>query len=197
MVLTGMLDATSVADRRSHMVRAIAGLMMVGGLIATGCATVPKSHAQRSQLEQDALATLAEIKAKDPSVQPLLDQAAGYIVFPEIKQGGFVVGGAGGRGVVFENGKRTAFAEMSQASLGAQIGGQKFAELVIVRDRFTLEKIKGGSFDFGGQASATILRAGAASSTRFGANGVAVVVNPIGGAMVSLSVTGQRIKTVM
>jgi lipid-binding SYLF domain-containing protein len=185
-----------VADRRSHMVRTI-GLMMVAGLIATGCASVPKSHAKRNELEQDAVAALEEMKAKDPSIQPLLNQAAGYIVFPSIGQGGFIVGGAGGKGVIFENHKPSGFAEMSQASIGAQIGGQRFAEVLIVRDRFVLDNIKSGKFDFGGQASATILRAGAASSTRFGDNGVAVVVNPIGGAMVNLSLTGQRIKAVM
>jgi lipid-binding SYLF domain-containing protein len=163
-------------------------------VLVAGCATVPKTEAKRSQLETDALQAKAEMVARDPGIGPLLDQAAGYLVFPEVKQGGFVVGGASGRGVVFEHGRAAGFAELSQASIGAQIGGQKYAEMVIVRDRWTLDKIKAGSFDVGGHASATILRAGAGSATRFGETGVAVVVNPIGGAMLNLSLTGQQIR---
>jgi lipid-binding SYLF domain-containing protein len=132
--------------------------------------------------------------SQDPSLRPLLDQAVGYVVFPEIKQGGAIVGGAGGKGVVYEHGVPTGYAELSQASIGAQIGGQTFAELVIVRDAAMLQQLKQGKFEVGGQASATMLRAGAASATEFNEKGLAVVVMPHGGAMLNLSLTGQRIR---
>ena len=64
---------------------------------------------------------------------------------------------AGGRGVIYEQGRQVGFAKLSEASVGAQVGGQKFAELVIVRDQFTLDKLKAGTFDFGAQAQAVIL----------------------------------------
>jgi lipid-binding SYLF domain-containing protein len=167
---------------------------MVAALVG-GCATAPKTRAERTQLEVDASQSLQAMLAKDPALQSLLDQAAGYLIFPEVAQGGFVVGGAGGKGVVYEGGRQTGFVELSQASVGAQIGGQKYAELVVVRDRFTLDKIKAGNLDLGAQASAVILRQGAASSTRFGERGVAVVVDPKGGAMLNVSLSGQRIKS--
>jgi lipid-binding SYLF domain-containing protein len=178
------------------MATALRRLFVVFALVA-GCASVPKTHAGRSQLRADAIRTQQGMVAKDPSLQPLIDQAAGHIVFPEIGQGGFIVGGASGKGVIFEKGSPTGFAELSQASVGAQVGGQKYAEMVIVRDRETLDRIKSGQFDLGGQASAVILREGAGTGARFGNNGVAVVVNPIAGAMVSASITGQQIKATM
>jgi lipid-binding SYLF domain-containing protein len=170
------------------------GLAAAVGVLVTACASVPKSESKRAELEAVATATLRVLEAKDPSVRSLIDQSAGYVVFPAIKQGGAIIGGAGGTGVVYENGQRTGFAELSQASVGAQLGGQKYAELVIVRDKFTLDKMKAGSFDFGGQASAVILKQGAGTATQWGPNGVAVIVQPTKGAMVNASVSGQQIK---
>ena len=177
------------------MQRAIRPLIVLCALVA-GCASVPKSQAARDQLKSDATATQQKMVEADPSLQNIIDRSAGHIVFPEISQGGFVVGGAGGKGVIFENGMPAGYAELSQASVGAQVGGQKYAEMVIVEDKATLDRIKSGKFDMGGEASAVILRQGAAASTTF-KNGVAVVINPIGGAMVSASITGQKIKTTM
>jgi lipid-binding SYLF domain-containing protein len=177
------------------MQRAIRHLIIVCALVA-GCAGVPKSQAARDQLKSDATATQQKFLEKDPSLQAMLDRSAGHIVFPEISQGGFVVGGAGGKGVIFENGAPTGYAELSQASIGAQVGGQKYSEMVILEDKATLDRVKSGKFDMGGEASAVIARQGAAAGASF-KNGVAVVINPLGGAMVSASITGQKIKTTM
>jgi lipid-binding SYLF domain-containing protein len=170
---------------------------VVLGAFVAGCASTPKSQSKRTQLEIQAAEARQEMLAKDPALRSLLDQAAGYIVFPEIAQGGFIVGGAGGDGVVYERGRRVGFAQLSQGAVGALVGGQKFAELIVVRDKPTLDKMKAGTFDFGAQSSAVILKAGAGAATSFGANGVAVVVNPISGAMLNASVTGQKIKATM
>jgi lipid-binding SYLF domain-containing protein len=168
--------------------------LFAAGMLVTACASVPKSASQRSELESQADGTLQDMIAKDPKLTALLDQSAGYVVFPVVKQGGAIVGGAGGKGVVYEQGRPSGFAELSQASIGAQLGGQKYAELVIVRDAAMLENMKAGSFDVGGQASAVILKEGAATATQFGDRGVAVIVAPKGGAMFNVSLSGQRIK---
>ncbi|MDB4967813.1 MAG: hypothetical protein JWN44_3502 [Myxococcales bacterium] len=178
------------------MSRTFVQCMVLGAFVA-GCASTPRSEGKRSQLEIDAAQARQAMLAKDPALRSLLDRAAGYIVFPAIKQGGFVVGGAGGEGVVYEHGRPAGFASLSQGSFGAQVGGQKFAELIVVRDKFTLDKIRAGSFDVGAQSSAVILKAGAAAATHFAENGVAIVVDPIGGAMLNVSITGQKIKATM
>lgn len=176
------------------MIRTVARMMVVGALVLAGCASVPRSQAKRSELETNANEALQAMLHQDPSIRPMLDRSAGYIVFPSVKQGGFVVGGAGAEGVVYKQGQPIGFATLSQAAVGAIVGGQTYDELVIVRDQADLDKIRAGNFNFGAQASATILRAGAATSTRFGDKGVVAVINPIGGAMLDASITGQQIK---
>ena len=171
------------------------GLCVVLGGGVFGCAaSAPKTHAARQELHGDAEEAVAQMTARDPDLKPLLDQAAGYVVFPDVKQGGFVVGGASGQGVLFVNGRRAGFAQLSQASVGAQIGGQKYSEVVVFRDQSALDRAKASKMDLGAQASATIVKAGAASSTRFNDSGVAVFVQPKGGAMLNVSLTGQTVK---
>ena len=179
------------------MIKNVARLMLVGAAVAAGCAATPRTQAKKTTLQNDAVEARQVMLDKDPSLRSLIDQSAGYVVFPEVKEGGFVVGGAGAQGVVFERGRPFGYATLSRASVGALVGGQKYAELVAVRDHFTLDKMRAGDLDLGAQASAVILHAGAATATRFGAKGVAVVIDPIGGAMVNASINGQRIKATM
>lgn len=167
-------------------------LALGGGVV--GCASTPKTSAQRAELQTDAQQTVASMTARDPGLRTLLDQSAGYIVFPAVKQGGFVVGGAGGKGVLFEKGRPIGYAEMTQASVGAQIGGQKYSEIVVIRDKWALDRVRASNIDLGAQASAVILRAGAAAATRFNESGLAVFVEPTAGAMVNASLTGQRVR---
>lgn len=161
-------------------------------LAVASCATAPKTASERSDLQARAETTLRTMQSRDASLKPLLDSAYGYAVFPDIGKGGFVAGGAHGRGVVFEQGRPTGFVQLSQASLGAQIGAQTFAELIVFADRESLQRLKQGNFSISGNASAVVLTTGAAASTRY-ANGIAVFVMPRGGVMAELSVSGQQI----
>jgi lipid-binding SYLF domain-containing protein len=95
--------------------------------------------------------------------------------------------------VVFEHGKQVGFAEVSHASVGALAGGQRYAEIVIIKDPAAFEDLKSGRFDVGAKAQAVILRSGASTNTTF-EKGVAVFIDPIRGGMVNASVTGQRLR---
>ncbi len=162
-------------------------------LCLTGCATAPDTPAEERSLEQRASATLDTMVARDPGLKELLDGSVGYAVFPEIGKGGAVVGGAYGKGVVFERGEPAGHLVLSQASIGAQLGGQTFAELIIFRDDKALSRLKTDNFDIGTNVSAVALTSGAARAAQF-EGGVAVFVMPRGGLMVDLSVTGQKIE---
>jgi lipid-binding SYLF domain-containing protein len=161
-------------------------------LLATACATSPQTRAEERTLENRASATLDTMTARDPRLEELLGRAVGYAVFPEIGKGGAVVGGAFGRGVVYENGQPVGYARLSQASVGAQLGGQTFAELIVFNDRNALERLKTDNFDVGGGVSAVALTSGAARAAQF-EGGAAVFVMPRGGLMVDVSVSGQKI----
>ena len=170
------------------------GLCLVLGGGVFGCSHAPKTAAARAELHTNANEAIAQMTAREPALRPLLDQSVAYVVFPEVAQGGFVVGGAGGKGVLFEQGRPTGYAELSQASVGAQVGGQKYSEIVVIRDRWALDRVKASSFDLGAQASAVIIGSGAGAATRFNEQGLAVFVQPLGGAMLNVSLTGQKVR---
>ena len=164
--------------------------LLVTGL--AGCASVPKSEAKRNVLQDDAEAALATMEANDDSLKPLVQNAYGYAVFPTIGEGGFVVGGAHGLGVVYQQGRMIGYVELNQASIGAQLGGKSFSELLLFSGPAPLESLKSGKLTFGADASAIAVTAGAGAQARF-QHGVAAFVMPKGGLMANLSVSGQEI----
>jgi lipid-binding SYLF domain-containing protein len=172
------------------------GLLIATGTLVVGCAHAPKTASERSELKAEAQQTIADMTAKDPDLQSLMNQAAGYVVFPKVGSGGLVVGGAGGRGVIYEHGIPTGYAELSGVSFGAEAGGKEYSQLIVFRDRDTLQRLKAGKFDFGAEASAVAVKSGAASQTQFGEKGVVAFISSEKGAMFNLSLTGQRIKII-
>ena len=171
----------------------VIGLFALLGLGALGCAHSPTQPGARADLRNEAHQTLAEMQRRDPTLRPLIDNAVGYIVFPKIGQGGFLVGGGSGAGVLFEKSGATHFAELKQLEAGALAGGQRYAEVVVVNDQKALDDLRDGRYDFGAKASATIVRTGTAAQATFD-KGTAVFVMPIHGAMVNASVGGQKIR---
>lgn len=92
--------------------------------------------------------------------------AYGYAVFPTIGKGGVVVGGAYGNGRVFEKGRVIGDASMAQLSVGFQLGGQAYSEIVFFEDARALKEFIGGNFEFGADASVVAITAGANASAR-------------------------------
>ena len=114
-------------------------------------------------------------------------------MFPDVGKAGVgAVGGALGRGILFEQGVPSGYVKIEQASLGAQLGGQKYAELLVLRDQTEVDKLKNGQLDLGANVSAVIVNKGAALSSDT-VRGATVFVMPRGGAMVEASIAGQRI----
>ncbi|HEY2747750.1 MAG TPA: hypothetical protein VGL86_24175 [Polyangia bacterium] len=133
------------------------------------------------------------MEAKDPSLRPLIESSVGYIVFPAVGSGGLLIGGGAGKGVLFEQGQVSHFATVEKLAAGAIAGGARYSEVVAIRDPQALHAMKSGRFDFGAQASAVIVRTGAAANATF-ENGVAAFIEPVRGAMVNASIGGQRIR---
>jgi len=161
-------------------------------LAATACATAPKTATERYSLESEATNTLHQMIARDPHLDNVVSHSAGYVVFPEIGKAGFGVGGAFGRGVLFEHGKPKGFVKLTQASYGLQAGAEGLAELVVFSDRMAIAKVKSGTFELGGNMSAVVIKEGAAISAKF-VEGVAVFQMPRGGLMVEASIAGQHL----
>jgi lipid-binding SYLF domain-containing protein len=159
---------------------------------STGCSTAPKTEPQRQSLISEADAAVQSMIAKDESLRDFIANAHGYAVFPNIGKAGLIAGGASGRGVVYEDGRPIGYAQINQGSIGAQIGAQSYAELIVFQDQAALDRIKGGDFDLGADVSAIALKAGGAASAEF-QGGMAIFVQPKGGLMAEASIKGQHI----
>ena len=161
-------------------------------MLAVACGGAPKTQSERATAEQQARAALDMMTAKDPTLRPLINNAAGIVVFPEVGKGGFIAGAAHGKGVLFERGQATGYVELSQGSIGAQIGAESFAELIVLRDTYNLQRLKDDTFSVGANVSAVALSAGVAGAADM-REGVAVFIVPRGGLMAELSVSGQQL----
>jgi lipid-binding SYLF domain-containing protein len=174
-----------------------AAIVFCGAIAAlapvTGCATAPRTASEQQSLEARAGATVDEMIAREPLLADMLPGAAAYAVFPDIGKGGAVVGGAFGRGVLFQNGQPAGFVKVEQASIGAQLGAQTFAELVVLPDQLAVDRLKMGELTLGADVGAIALTSGAIARAQL-SDGVQVFLLPRGGLMAELSLSGQRIK---
>ncbi len=156
-----------------------------------GCSTAPQGQTALDTLNEQCVGTIAMFKGTDPSIEDTFFQTAyGYAVFPSVTKAGLIVGGAHGRGQVYEKGKPVGYASVTQGTIGAQIGGQDFAEIIFFEDQASLANFKTGQFALAAQVSAVAASAGAAASADY-SRGVAVFTTTLGGLMVEASVGGQ------
>ena len=169
-------------------------LFAAAALAFAGCATKPATIPDQYSLQSRANATLGEMRSKDPRIDQVLGDAYAYAVFPDIGKAGAVgVGGAFGRGILYEHGHQTGFVKLEQASAGAELGGQTYAELLVLRNQDEVNKLESGELDLNANASAVLVKSGAALSTD-SIRGAMVFIMPRGGAMVEAAVAGQRIE---
>ncbi len=167
-------------------------LLVAGGaLLWAGCSTTPSSTAKQAELTTKSQDAVAMAKKTDPGLQKFFDTAAGYAVFPSVGKGGVGVGGAYGRGEVYAGGKLAGYATLSQASIGLQLGGQTYTELIFFETKAALDKFESGSFAFSAQASAVALKSGVSANAKY-TNGVAVFTMGQAGLMYEASIGGQK-----
>ena len=166
------------------------GLVLICMLVSA-CSTAPKSEADREDMVQDARQTLNEFRQSDAGIDTHIDNAYGYAVFPMVAKGGAGVGGAYGRGAVFEQGKHIGYCDLSQGSIGFQLGGQKYSELILFENQAALERFKRDEFALAAQASAVAAASGAGANANY-KDGVIVFTLGEAGLMYEATVGGQR-----
>ena len=125
------------------------------------------------------------------SLKPYFKKARGYAVFPNIGKGGIGIGGARGKGEVFEKGNVIGSTTLTQLSIGFQLGGQAFSQIIFFKDKKSLERFTEGNFEFGASASAALISEGANASADY-SDGVAVLTFSKGGLMYEASIGGQK-----
>lgn len=140
------------------------------------------------------------------------DKAYGYAVFPTIGKGGFGIGGAHGKGRVYRQGEYIGDTRVTQLSIGFQLGGQAFSQIIFFEDERALREFTSGNFEFGAQANVVAITAGASAGastqgSSAGASGgrndavtagndfykgMAIFTVAKGGLMYEASVAGQK-----
>ncbi len=118
------------------------------------------------QLSQDDVSDVDYEKAvytfqRAPESAAFFDSAYGYAVFPTIGKVGVIIGGAYGKGRVYEQGQYSGNTEMTQATIGFQFGGQAYSQIIFFQDQRAYDEFTAGNFEFGAQASAIAVNAGA------------------------------------
>jgi lipid-binding SYLF domain-containing protein len=133
-------------------------------------------------------------------------------MFPKIGEGAFGIGAAHGDGQVYRGGKVTGYTSMTQLSIGFQVGGQAYSQIIFFEDKRAYDNFTSGNFEFDASASAVVVTVGAQASAgttgnTAGANvapstgkqfaasyykGTAIFVNTTGGLMYEASVGGQK-----
>jgi lipid-binding SYLF domain-containing protein len=127
----------------------------------------------------------------NPDLDSFFNNSAGYVLFPNVGKGGFVVGGASGRGILYEKQKAIGVADLKQLSIGFQAGGQSIIEIIFFETEEDLKNFKFSEFQFSAEASAVALKSGIALAAKY-TDGVAVFALPKAGLMAGAAVGGQR-----
>ena len=146
---------------------------------------------KRDKLVADAAEAKEAFEENNSELAELFDSAYGYAIFPNVGKGAYILGGAAGNGVVYEQGKRIGFAEMRQVDIGLQIGGQAFRQVIFFKTKEALEEFKAGDYELSGSVSAVVVEEGESRTIKF-KDGLAVATMPKAGAMVEVSVGGQK-----
>ena len=193
VILSGAKDrATHASEARGSLVpftRSFAPLRMTCVLAAAVFGFLLPTA--RAVAQEDVPPVIEKFKAKDPGMAKIFADAVGYVVFPTVGKGGIGLGGARGKGWVYEGGKIIGKSTLTQVSFGFQFGGQAYSEIVFFQTRQAMENFKLGHLKFDAQASAVALTARASADLAY-RNGVAIVTMAKGGLMYEASVGGQK-----
>ena len=169
------------------------------------------SFPSASALADDYADTIKNFRGAKESAG-FFNKSYGYAVFPTIGKGGFVIGGAHGKGRVYAKGAHVGDTAMTQLTVGAQLGGQAYSQIIFFEHKRAFDEFTSGNFEFSAQAAAVAATAGAsvqagttgasatASGTRDHAkhraaryyDGMAVFTVAKGGLMYEATIGGQK-----
>ena len=163
-------------------------ILIILVITLTSCGGAKKTG---DDLVSDAREEKAMIEREFPMMADYFNGASGYAIFPNVGKGAYIIGGASGNGVVYENGSMIGYADLKQVDIGLQLGGKAFVEVLFFETEEALQRFKDGSYELSANVSAVILDEGFSEDLQF-EDGVAVITVPKGGAMAGISVGGQR-----
>jgi lipid-binding SYLF domain-containing protein len=113
---TAVRPAVGWLVQAGGVMRFTTGLALVvtvfAGLLSS-CATAPTSRADKAALVTEAASRWQQMRTADPALGALVQRGHGYALFPDVGKAGLGVGGAYGRGVVYERGQHIGYSDLS------------------------------------------------------------------------------------
>ena len=143
------------------------------------------------KLKEDADAALYKMIQQTPKLETFKNEAYAYVIFPKVTKAGIGIGGAAGKGIVYKDHTPIGSSKLKQASIGLQLGGQQYSEVIFFKDKEAFEKFANGNLKFDAQASAVAITEGASADLSY-SGGVAVFTQTKGGLMYEASIGGQH-----
>jgi lipid-binding SYLF domain-containing protein len=166
-------------------------VIAISVLVAAGASAQHSVGGWDPDAIKKASETVALFKKKAPGLKTFFNKARGYAVFPTIGKGAIGFGGAYGKGIVFEEGDPVGKSDVKQVTIGFQLGGQAYSEIVFFENKKAIDRFKKGKFELSAQASVVAATVGASADLAYN-NGVAVVTMAKGGLMYEASIGGQK-----
>ena len=185
-----------LTERERIVSKVILILQAVFAVVLTTLPAGPAAAASGALLEKDSEAALQALYTSSPGAKALGDKAKGILVFPNITKAGFILGGQGGDGVLFEKGKVTGYYNSGAASIGLQAGVQTYGYALFFMTDADLRHLKNSSgWSLGTGPNIVIADAGAAKdvSTLTSQKGVYAFIFDQKGLMAGLGLVGQKI----
>lgn len=165
-----------------------------------------------TEARADNYANTIDVFKSSPVVKPFFDNSYGYALFPTVGKAGFIIGGGYGRGQVYRDDRVTGKTSIIEGSLGFQLGGKAFRQIIFFQDQNAYNKFTRGNFEFDATVQAVIVTAGIDAQAGTGGktvaatagpktgvqgdisyvNGMAIFLHTLGGLMGELSVGGQK-----
>ena len=158
-------------------VPALAALSTVISLAS--CNVAPK-QADAESFDQKSSELIATLSSENPALATMFNDAYAYAVFPSVGQGGFIISSGWGHGAVYEGGQRIGYALISQHSIGALVGGDKWSLLVFFNSEGALDEFKEGKLAGNATANYAFGDAGDNTGTNYAKDVVIKRVDPAG-----------------
>ncbi len=178
---------------KKHLISFASRTFSVLVFVSLWTSTLGQTDKDDIELVQDSKDAVKEFIQTDGLMQNLFTNAYGYVIFPSIGKGAFGVGGAAGSGTVVERGATVGKAKMTQVTIGFQVGGQAYREVVFFQEKSALDRFKENNVEFSAQVSAVAAKSGASGNAKY-TDGILIFTQQKGGLMYEASVGGQKFK---
>ncbi|MBL7748147.1 MAG: hypothetical protein JNM19_12000 [Chitinophagaceae bacterium] len=176
--------------KKKFFLKALQSVLVMALLFTVNHADGQTTSKER-RLVRDSKEAKADFIKTDSDMSSLFANSYGWAIFPNVGKGGIGIGGAAGNGMVYERGTLVGKAKLTQVTVGFQLGGQVYREVIFFETEADLNRFRADKIEFSAQASAVAVTSGVSADMKY-KEGVLIFTQQKGGLMYEASVGGQK-----